>query len=80
MGNSRSNVIDVFKGLGILLVILGHAWGVPNILQKLIYSFHMPAFFILSGYFFRVERASEGSFEWLKIEPNAYFFRRCIWR
>lgn len=43
--------IDAAKGLGILLVILGHA-GVPSWTKALIFTFHMPLFFFLSGYLF----------------------------
>lgn len=51
---TRLEYLDAAKGLGILLVILGHiyAWN-PNINRKIlvtwIYSFHMPLFFIVSG-------------------------------
>ncbi len=49
--------IDVCKGLGIILVVLGHSLkqtGVTNtvfdVLLSVIYSFHMPLFFFLSGF------------------------------
>lgn len=48
----RNESIDIAKGLGILLVVLGHNWivddkdGLPFIL---IFSFHMPLFFLLGG-------------------------------
>ena len=41
--------IDVSKGVGIYLVVLGHANINPR-LQQFIYLFHMPLFFFLSGY------------------------------
>lgn len=44
----RIEWIDIAKGIGILLVILGHA-GIPDNLYTIIYSFHMPLFFFLSG-------------------------------
>ena len=47
--------IDVAKGIGILLVVLGHNWIVLHErgeLYRVIYSFHMPLFFLLSGIFF----------------------------
>jgi fucose 4-O-acetylase-like acetyltransferase len=43
--------VDAFKGIGILLVILGHTSRIPGLTQ-FIYSFHMPLFFWLSGYLF----------------------------
>lgn len=46
------NSIDVAKGIGILLVVIGHTDARPWV-GNLIYQFHMPFFFILSGYLFR---------------------------
>lgn len=42
--------VDYCKGVAIWLVILGHC-PITHNLQRLIYSFHMPLFFILSGFF-----------------------------
>lgn len=48
----RIEFIDVAKGVTILSVILGHT--IPaGFVRTLIYSFHMPLFFFLSGFFFR---------------------------
>ena len=49
--NRRIDWIDAAKGIGILLVIIGHS-GINVFLEKWIYSFHLPLFFILSGYLF----------------------------
>lgn len=47
MENKRIEWIDVLKGIGIILVVLGHSfWGGRNV----IYLFHMPLFFLVSGY------------------------------
>lgn len=45
---SRSQWVDVAKGVGIVCVIVGHAC--TGLLHDLIYSFHMPLFFFLSGF------------------------------
>lgn len=42
---------DIAKGIGILLVVMGHL-GIPPMLSNAIYLFHMPLFFILSGLLF----------------------------
>ena len=47
--NSRWGYIDALKGIGILLVLLGHA-SFSEVLTNVIYLFHMPLFFVLSGY------------------------------
>ena len=45
----RIDYIDNVKGILILLVVLGHCIVGENHLKTVIYSFHMPAFFIISG-------------------------------
>lgn len=49
----RNNTIDVMKGIGILLVIIGHCVYFGGFIHNWIFSFHMPLFFIISGLFFR---------------------------
>lgn len=60
VNSSRSNTIDISKGLAIFLVVLGHviqytfmARGedfFENPVFEVIYSFHMPLFMFISGY------------------------------
>ena len=58
--NSRIETLDIYKGLLIFLVVWGHfmmplidrEYPVARRLFLLIYSFHMPAFIFLSGYFY----------------------------
>lgn len=50
----RNSNIDAVKGLGIILVVLGHNWFAlrsHDTLFRVIFSFHMPLFFFLSGIF-----------------------------
>lgn len=42
--------IDAAKALAIVLVVLGHAKGIPQAFTILVYSFHVPLFFFLSGW------------------------------
>lgn len=52
MSQKRISYIDTAKGIGILLVLIGHS-GFPSAnLITWISSFHMPLFFILSGILF----------------------------
>ena len=53
MSKQRIEYIDIARGVGILLVVMGHNDFslVSPFAYKLIYSFHMPLFFFLSGYF-----------------------------
>ena len=41
--------VDVAKAIGIVLVVFGHSPGMPALAVVLIFSFHMPLFFFLSG-------------------------------
>ena len=45
----RRNDIDYARGIAILLILIGHTIGMSNFETKLIYSFHVPLFFIISG-------------------------------
>ena len=60
MAKERFRAVDLAKGIGIILVVLGHSlkqteadakW--IRVLVCLIYSFHMPLFFMLSGFLAR---------------------------
>ena len=52
--SSESRVeINILKGIGILLVVLGHT---ETPLSTVIYTFHMPLFFLLSGYCFSITK------------------------
>lgn len=56
---NRNVSIDTLKGALIFLVVLGHILlGTldENPLRYLIYSFHMPAFFFISGYLLNIEK------------------------
>lgn len=54
--NSRKQYIDVAKGIGIILVVVGHLIAKESFLELFIYSFHMPLFFILSGLVYKSNR------------------------
>lgn len=54
----RKSYIDVMKGLGIILVLFGHRWPRESILIY-IYSFHMPMFFLISGYLFKTSKYND---------------------
>ena len=54
----RNTVISICKGLAIILMVIGHAEA-PDLLTRIIYTFHMPLFFITAGYFFSARNADE---------------------
>lgn len=65
LSKKRNNFFDIMKGVAIILVIIGHniqfgsglqfyetASYYENVIFRFIYSFHMPLFMMISGYFF----------------------------
>lgn len=60
MQQDKIDYLNVAKGIGILLVIVGHALtkkmvsgnSVLGVLRSLIYTVHMPLFFIIAGFLF----------------------------
>lgn len=51
----RLEYIDSAKAIAIILVIVGHCYWLGSVpkLGNLIYSFHMPLFFVVSGFFLK---------------------------
>lgn len=45
----RDMTLDILKGIGIILMVVGHS-GAPNPITNYIYLFHMALFFMASGY------------------------------
>lgn len=52
ISNNRRIDIDLAKGIGIILVVVGHS-SLPLWLRNSIYIFHMPLFFMLSGLLYK---------------------------
>jgi fucose 4-O-acetylase-like acetyltransferase len=73
--HSRNSTIDAMRGVGIFLVVVGHVGLLPDFLKSLIYGFHMPFFFILSGYLFNEKKHT--SLAWKQFF-RARFNRLCI--
>jgi fucose 4-O-acetylase-like acetyltransferase len=67
MKNNFSHTVLIAKCIGIILVVIGH-FTVPTSpiywekIKNLIYSFHMPLFFLLSGYLFNYEKFEISSY------------------
>ena len=56
--NKKVLNVDIVKGFAIILVMIGHSGMFLSIkdkalLNSIIYSFHMPLFFILAGFFMK---------------------------
>lgn len=60
---NRSKILDFMKAIGIILVVLGHCNFYP-FLNRFIYLFHLPLFFLISGYLYHEKDSNE---PWLFI-------------
>lgn len=69
----RNHAIDMYKGIGILLVVAGHAWAVPEPVFKAIYSMHIPAFLLLAGFMCQPARAAQAPASHVAVK-----FRRLV--
>lgn len=58
---NRDKTVDILRGLGILIMIMGHIIYVKDF-RIWYHSFHMPIFYIVSGYFFNATIEDEGAF------------------
>ena len=54
----REDWADFAKGIGIILVRFGHQKIFGKKLIYLIYAFHMPLFFMISGYFYKNDKGA----------------------
>lgn len=50
---ARIEFIDVAKGIGIICVMLGHLG--CSMIDRVVFTFHMPLFFLISGYFLKIK-------------------------
>lgn len=61
---SRVDWVDIYKAIGILLVVVGHTTGNFN---NYIYQFHMAAFFLISGYTTNLQKDTVRHYIYKKI-------------
>ena len=68
---NRIGWIDAAKGMGIILVLIGHC-DIPDVNQY-IYIFHMPLFYIISGFCWNIGKNRSISFkDFAKKKFNSY--------
>lgn len=73
MQNERNQWIDIAKGITIILMVLGHS-SLPQPISRFIWSFHMPLFFIASGWMTKWEKYNFKEFTMRKIRTLAVPF------
>lgn len=59
MNETDRDIITLTKAVGIILVVLSHAMHTEHLLFKIIYVFHIPLFFMMSGYCFKEKYLSD---------------------
>lgn len=62
--SEREQWLDSLRGFAIIIMLVGHS-GCPENLNVLIYGFHIPLFFIVSGYLFNYCKYFEGAKKFL---------------
>ena len=73
----RDYSIDALKGCGIILMIVGHSL-LPSLWARPFLTFHMPLFFIVSGYLFKERPLNDLIKRNLKKVMIPYFFTGCV--
>lgn len=91
MTNSRTDWVDYAKAIGIILVVYGHvARGMYNagiempvqlyiLADSVVYSFHMPLFFFLSGLFFYSSFAKRGGGRLVLNKIDTILYPYLLW-
>ena len=76
----RDENLDAVKGLLIILMVAAHA-GLCNPYRDFIYLFHMPVFFMMSGYFIKSERLRDvsGLFRFIKSRMLRLYVPFVFW-
>lgn len=67
---NRNQVIDILRAIGIVLVVLGHC--TDNVfLSRFVYIFHLPLFFLISGYLYK-EVCCDAPWEYIGLRMKNY--------
>ncbi|WP_027643295.1 acyltransferase family protein [Enterocloster clostridioformis] len=78
MQHKRIHNIDILKGLGVLLVILGHL-NLPSGIKSIIYVFHMPLFFFLSGTLWKNKETKMNLNGYIKHMLDSLIYPYVVW-
>lgn len=71
MSKKRIGYFDIAKCIAVLFIVIGHtgliygpsvAGGMPSGVVHFAFTFHLPVFFVASGYFFKPEQVLDGRF------------------
>ncbi len=91
MNNARTDWVDYAKGIGIILVVYGHLLSsgyhagleIPQhffeLSDSMVYTFHMPLFFLLAGLFVERSLQKRGAREYLKDKLLQIAYPYFLW-
>lgn len=74
---NRIEYIDIAKGFGIILVIVGHCIKTGMFINNWIYSFHVPLFFFISGFCFNNIKYADNNY--FVIQRTKTLLMPCIY-
>ncbi len=61
----RISYLDMARGIGMVLVVMGHVTYISPGVRHFITAFHMPLFFLISGMLLDIKKEEEKSYSWL---------------
>ena len=76
--HKKNNFISIAKAIGIILMVAGHS-GCPATMNRFLYLFHMPLFFVCSGYFFKDIRDTNALTKYYKRKTQGLYFPYLKW-
>ncbi len=91
MSNARKDWVDYAKGIGIILVVYGHllssgyhiGLAIPKhffeLSDSIVYTFHMPLFFLLAGLFAEGSLQKRGAWGYLKDKLLRIAYPYLVW-
>jgi fucose 4-O-acetylase-like acetyltransferase len=91
MAESRQSWVDIAKGIGIVLVVYGHVvrgWygreipaeaSIYGLVDSVLYLFHMPLFFFLSGVFFMPSLRRHGGLGLMRGKVETILYPYVLW-
>lgn len=76
----RIDYIDIARGIVISLMVLGHSYSKNNMIVHWLYSFHMPFFFIVTGFLSALKNEEKGTIvSEIKSKGKTLVFPYFIW-
>ena len=75
----RKEWVDIVKGIGISLVVIGHTRLSGSFIGDWLNSFHMPLFFIIAGFCFDESRyPNYKSYFFVRYKPWLFHILLCL--